>query len=132
MARHRLLVLIAAPLLLALGWQVWLAGQQPAVPSQAAGTRFEFEVIQSYDAKYQGDSPGHMGRSGGLENRKLHVALGDPVFRGEQQVGKVTALGWSRPHGSLEVEFDPLNGARVCVGDTVWIALDGQAKAASR
>src|SRR5215510_3176190 len=122
-------LLFALVLLPTLGLPVWLAGQQPP----AASNRFEFEVIQSYDAKYQGDTPGHMGRSGGLENRKLHVALGDPVFRGEQQVGKVTSLGWSRPHGSLEVEFDPLEGARVCVGDTVWIALDGQPKpAASR
>ncbi|HZN36702.1 MAG TPA: hypothetical protein VFB80_22890 [Pirellulaceae bacterium] len=132
MARHRLLLLVAALLAPALGWQVWLAGQQPAARTQPASNRFEFEVIQSYDARYQGDTPGHMGRSGGLENRKLQVALGDPVFRGEQQVGKVTGLGWSRPHGSLEVEFDPLPAVRVCVGDSVWIALDGQKPAVSR
>jgi hypothetical protein len=108
--------------------------QQPAATTaqpNVVGNRFEFEVIQSYDARYQGDTPGHMGRSGGLENRKLHVALGDPVFRGEQQVGKVTGLGWSRAHGSLEVEFDPIEGARVSVGDLVWIALDGQARPAA-
>ena len=139
MPRHRLLFVVGAILIPALGWQVWLVGQQPvpnAVPAPsgakaaAAANRFEFEVIQSYDARYDGDTPGHMGRSGGLENRKLHVALGDPVFGGEQQIGKVTGLGWSRAHGSLEVEFDPVVGARVCVGDVVWLALDGQPKPA--
>jgi hypothetical protein len=124
---------LALALLVAGGWQVWLSGQQPA-PAKAApaGNRFEFEVIQSYDARYEGDTPGHIGRSGGLDGRKPHVALGDPVFRGEQQVGKVTGLSWSRGQGSLEVEFDPVGGARVSVGDAVWLALDGQANPAAK
>jgi len=136
MAHSRLFWIAMAGVLLLIVGPLWLSGQQPTpttAPPGAAGNRFEFEVIQSYDARYQGDTPGHMGRSGGLENRKLHVALGDPVFRGDQQIGKVTGLGWSRAHGSLEVEFDPLPGARICVGEQFWIALDGQAKpAASR
>jgi hypothetical protein len=111
---------------------LWISAQQPRVEKAqpAASNRFEFEVISSFDAKYEGDTPGHVGRSGGLENRKLQVALGDPVFRGEQQIGKITGLGWSRVHGSLEVEFDPVNAARICVGDVVWLALDGKPPAA--
>jgi hypothetical protein len=101
----------------------WLQGQQPPVD---AGGRCEFEVVQSHYARFQGDLAGHMGRASGLENRKLQVALGDPIYRGEQQVGKVSFLGWSRPHGSLEVMFSPAANVRVCVGDTVWLALDGK------
>ena len=37
----------------------------------------------------------------------------------------VTGLGFSRLHGTLEVEFQPLDGVRVCVGDLAWIAFDG-------
>lgn len=133
MVRMRFYVIAMLGVLLLIAAPLWLAGQQPAttaVPNPSSN-RFEFEVIQSYDARYQGDTPGHMGRSGGLENRKLHVALGDSVFQGDKQVGKVTGLGWSRVHGSLEVEFDPVAGARVCVGDVVWLALDGQPKPAT-
>lgn len=134
MTRPRLLwAALAVGLLVTGGWQVWLSGQQPA-PAKAApaNNRFEFEVVHSYDAKYEGDTPGHIGRSGGLEGRRPHVALGDPVFRGEKQIGKVTGLSWSRVQGSLEVEFDPIDGTRVSVGDEVWVALDGQAKPAAK
>jgi len=114
------------------GWQLWLSGQQPA-PGKAkdggAGNRLEFEVVQSFDAKYLGDTPGHMGRAGKLENRQLHVALGDPILRGDERVGVVTGLQWNRTNGSLDIEFDPVDHARVCVGDAVWMSLD--AKAAS-
>jgi hypothetical protein len=128
MSRQSWLLIISAGLFLgAIGLEVCSWGQQPA----AAGSRFEFEVVQSFDAKYEGDTPGHVGRSGGLENRKLHVGLGDPIFRGDQQVGKVTGLSWSRAHGSLEVEFDPVADARVCVGDVVWLALDGKPQPAA-
>jgi len=101
-------------------------GQQPAsiAKSEADPNRFEFEVVQSFDAKYEGDTPGHVGRSGGLENRRPLVALGDGVFRGQQKVGVITGLGWSRSHGSLEVEFDPVGDVRICVGDVVWLALN--------
>ena len=106
---------------------LWLAAQQPP---PAAANRCEFEVMQSHTARFQGDAPGHMGRASGLENRKLQVALGDGVYRGEQQVGKVSFLGYSRLHGSLEVMFSPLPNARVCVGDVVWLSLDGPPAAA--
>lgn len=113
------------------GCQLWLVAQQPAVtktnePPRSDPSRFEFEVVQSFNAKYDGDTPGHIGRFGGLEMRRPRVALGDPVFRGEQQIGTVTGLGWSRAHGSLEVEFDPRGDVRICVGDLVWLALDGK------
>jgi hypothetical protein len=121
------LTLLAFGILFAtVGWHSFTSGQQSAAPGQkpaADPNRFEFEVVQSFDAKYQGDSPGHMGKSGGLENRRPHVALGDPVFRGQEKVGVITGLGWSRTHGSLEVEFDPVDDARICVGDEVWLAL---------
>jgi hypothetical protein len=105
------------------------SGQQPAAKAAKAPTdlnRFEFEVVQSFDAKYEGDTPGHMGKSGGLQNRRPQVALGDAVFRGEEKIGVVTGLNWSRTNGSLEVEFDPVGDARICVGDVVWLALNGR------
>jgi hypothetical protein len=105
------------------------AGKVKAQP-KAAADRFEFNVVQSFDAKYEGDAPGHVGRYGGLENRRPQVALGDPVFRGDQQVGKVTGLGWSPVHGSLEVEFDPVADVRIAVGDQVWLRFGEQPAAA--
>jgi hypothetical protein len=114
---------VVAVLLLALA-AVGAAQQAAPKPDKAAELgRFEFEVIESFNAKYEGDTPGHIGKSGGLADRRPHVALGDPVFRGEQKVGVVTGLGWSRAQGSLQVEFDPLDGARIAVGDQVWLTL---------
>jgi len=122
----------AIGLALVAGWQVWSRGQQPATgkAKEAAGAnRLEFEVVQSFDAKYLGDTPGHMGRAGGLENRRPRIALGDPIYRGEEKVGIVTGLEWNRVNHSLDIEFDPHDHARVCVGDAVWMALDGNAPA---
>lgn len=128
-SRSLLAALCCAALITGL-WQVWLHGQQPAAPKSPG--RFEFEVVHSYDAKYQGDTPGHIGRSGGLENRKLQVALGDAVMRGDEHIGRVTGLEWNRSHGSLEIEFDPVGKSRICVGDVVWVALDGKSAAAAK
>ena len=36
----------------------------PALRPAMPGTRFSFEVIESFDAKYEGDTPGHIGRGG--------------------------------------------------------------------
>jgi len=113
-----------------LGWHTLSSGQQPAekaAKATADPNRFEFEVVQSFNAKYEGDTPGHVGKNGGLENRRLQVALGDAVYRGQDKIGIVTGLGWSRTHGSLEVEFDPIGEVRICVGDVVWLALNGRA-----
>lgn len=85
--------------------------------------RFQFEVVESFDARYEGDTPGHMGRHGGLGDAHPQVALGDPVYRDEQQVGVVSGLKWSRAQGSLEVEFDPSSKKRIAVGDVVWLKL---------
>jgi hypothetical protein len=116
------LSIVAAATVL-LGWQIGSPGQQPGPAARpAAESQFEFEVGQSFDAKYQGDSPGHVGRGAGLESRP-NAALGDPVYRGQEQIGTVTALGYSRPHGTLEVEFAPKGNVRISVGDVVWIAL---------
>ena len=126
-ARTPVVALIAAAMLAAAVWPAGTQGQPPAAPAArpADPSRIEFEVAQSFDAKYQGDSAGHLGRATGLEKRQPQVALGDAVYRGQQQIGVVTGLGFSRTHGTLEVEFQPLAGTRISVGDAVWLALDG-------
>ncbi len=124
MQRARLFVGVALGLMIAIGWQLLSSGQQPADKSKDTGNRLEFEVVHSFDSKYLGDTPGHMGRAGGLTMRRPRVALGDNVYRGDERVGLVTHLDWNRVNGSLDVEFDPVDHARVCVGDTVWLVLD--------
>lgn len=120
---------------------VWAAGVVEAADSQVRlalappGTRFEFEVIESHDAAYLGDTPGHMGRDGGLKFRP-NVALGDGVYRseGEQavRVGTITRVLWDRVSGGLTVEFDPTPLVRVAVGQEVWIDLNPAPAAAER
>lgn len=39
------------------------------LPHAPHGTPFHFEVIDSHDAKYLGDTPAHMGKDGGLTVR---------------------------------------------------------------
>lgn len=99
------------------------------LPLPPTGTRFYFDVIQSHDERYAGDTPSHLGRDGGLTSRP-NVALGDPVHRrdGEKDtlVGHVTSVSWDRVSGSLTVEFDPVEKVRVAVGDEVWIDLNPQ------
>lgn len=93
----------------------------------AHGTPFHFEVIESHDAKYLGDTPAHMGKDGGLTVRP-NVALGDHVYRTVNNsttvIGRVTLVLWDRVSGSLTVEFDPEPLHRIAVGDEVWIDLN--------
>src|SRR4051812_25390069 len=77
-----------------------------AQPSGPVSRRFEFQVVQCFDARYLGDSPGHLGR-GSLAGARPDVALGDPVYRGDLRIGKISGLTWDRNKESLEVEFDP-------------------------
>jgi hypothetical protein len=103
---------------------------QARLPPAAPGTRFAFEVIESHDAKYLGDTPGHTGRDGGLDVRP-NVAIGDAVYRDDADgdpvvVGRITAVSWERVSGSLTVEFDPEPLLRIAVGDEVWIDLNPQ------
>ena len=124
---RRLIVL--AVLLAILGiWQLKTRAQQDDVVPHAVlakpGTRFKFEVIESFDAKYVGDTPGHLGRAGGVEHIRPRVALGDGVFRGEKKVGMITSVLWTRVQGALTVEFDPTPGTRISVGDEVWLDLN--------
>jgi hypothetical protein len=117
--------------------QISSSGQQandpPDSPVAKPGTRFNFEVIESFDAKYLGDTPGHMGRAGGLEKIRPSIALGDYVHRGDDKIGVITTIEWQRVQGSLTIEFDPLPLQRVTVGDKVWIDLNpNPAKAASK
>lgn len=102
------------------------------LPRAPHGTPFTFEVIESLDAAYLGDTPSHVGRDGGLEFRP-NIALGDPVFRmvaeaGDEaramRIGSVTRVVWERVSGSLTVEFDPEPLVRVAVGDEVFVDLN--------
>ena len=102
------------------------------LPRAPRGTPFTFEVVESLDAAYLGDTPSHVGRDGGLEVRP-NVALGDPVYRTERdaaedpravRIGTVTRVVWERVSGSLTVEFDPEPLVRIAVGDEVWVDLN--------
>ncbi len=109
-------------------WQL-SSGAQPSdsktsSPLAKPGTRFSFEVIESFDAKYEGDTPGHTGRGGGLENTRPNVALGDNVYRGDKKCGTITGIVWSRVQGGLTIEFDPEPNTRIAVGDVMWVDLN--------
>lgn len=102
----------------------------PAAPKRQHpphGTQFWFEVIESFNAKYEGDTPGHIGRGGGITLHP-HVALGDLVHHRigdeDKAVGVITGLTWDRLKGSLTVEFRPKEDHRIAVGDEVWIDLN--------
>ena len=99
----------------------------PVIEHPAPGTRFWCEVIESFNAKYQGDTPGHIGRGGGLTFHP-HVALGDPVYHRvgdvDRAIGSVTGVLWERLRGSLTVEFRPHEDHRIAVGDEVWVDLN--------
>lgn len=128
----RLGVLMAAMVMtawpLASAWTRAQSEEGEQSNTQAKDGRFEFEVVVSFDEKYEGDTPGHIGRGGGLALVRPNVALKDAVYRGDAQVGTITGVTWDRARGSLEIEFDPSPNVRVAVGDLVWIALDGRAK----
>jgi hypothetical protein len=87
--------------------------------------RFEMQVVESYDAQYEGDEPGHICRFGGLNDMIPKAALGDSIYCGDQKVGVVSGLKWSQAHGSLEIDFDPLPNVRIAIGETVWVKLGG-------
>ena len=101
--------------------------REPVRQHPAPGTPFWFEVIESFNAKYQGDTAGHIGRGGGL-SLQPHVALGDSVHHRvgnvDTVVGSVTGLTWERLSGSLTVEFRNHEGHRIAVGDEVWVDLN--------
>jgi hypothetical protein len=114
---------------------MFLVAVQPAdaadshadLPRPPHGTKFSFEVIDSHDSKYLGDTPAHVGKDGGLTVRP-QVALGDHVYRTEggatKIVGTITQVLWDRVSGSLTVEFSPQPLERIAVGDEVWIDLN--------
>ena len=103
------------------------ADAEAAMPRPPHGTRFHFEVLESRDAQYLGDTPSHSGKDGGHTVRP-QVAIGDAVYRAETDggrlVGRITRVAWNRVSGSLEVEFAPEPLERVAVGDEVWIDLN--------
>jgi hypothetical protein len=105
----------------------WAEDAQSRLPLAPHGTKFLFEVIESHDAVYLGDTPGHMGRDGGLKVRP-NVALGDGVYRTDGEtttrVGTITRAVWDRVSGGLTVEFDPEPLKRIAVGEEVWVDLN--------
>jgi hypothetical protein len=105
----------------------WAEDAQSRLPLAPHGTKFLFEVIESHDAVYLGDTPGHMGRDGGLKVRP-NVAIGDGVYRTDGEtttrVGTITRAVWDRVSGGLTVEFDPEPLRRIAVGDEVWVDLN--------
>jgi hypothetical protein len=119
--RWRLLALIGLGAASAWAWQRSSDAQAPG----ADRSRFSFVVVESFDAQYLGDTPGHIGRGGSLGKARPRVSLGDPVFRGDTRVGKVSRVTWDKPKESLQIEFDPEPLQRVSVGDEVWVGLDG-------
>ena len=135
LSHHRSLSLVLFFPILALLTLLWppLTSNIRAADAQASlvlapnGTPFFFEVIDSHDAKYPGDTPSHLGKDGGLTVRP-NVALHDPVYRTVNKtttvIGKVTLVKWDRVSGSLTVEFVPEPLHRIAVGDEVWIDLN--------
>jgi hypothetical protein len=110
----------------ATGYWSWPSHAQLAPPPSAKGdpSRFDFLVVESFDAQYLHDTPGHIGRGGALGKKAPGIALGDPVFREDTRVGRVSRVVWDRTKESLEIEFDPLsNAGRISVGDAVWVQL---------
>jgi len=96
------------------------------------GTHYWVEVVESFNAKYEGDSPGHIGRGGGIELHP-HVALGDPVYhrigKEDEAIGVIAGVTWDRLKGSLTFEFHPKKEHRIAVGDLVWIDLNPMPRA---
>ena len=119
--------LAALTLSLSVGRPAIAADAHADLPRPPHGTKFSFEVIESHDAKYLGDTPAHVGKDGGLTVRP-QVALGDPVYRTTgtvtKVIGAITQVQWDRVSGSLTVEFDPQPFERIAVGDEVWIDLN--------
>lgn len=104
--------------------------EDPAAPQRQHlphGTQFWFEVVESFNEKYEGDTPGHIGRGGGITLHP-HVALGDPVYHrtgdGNRAIGVITGVVWDRLKSSLTVEFRPKENHRIAVGDEVWVDLN--------
>ena len=117
--RPKAAILATSALAAYLAWDWSSPAQGPA----ANPGRFEFLVVESIDAKYLGDTPGHLGRAS-LGRNSPRMALGDLGVPGRTtKVGKVTHLIWNEARESLDVEFDPEPGQRVAIGDAVWVAL---------
>lgn len=129
--RSKIMAVVLATSTTLAGWAAWatfgptsrLARADPG--RQAVPVRFEFLVVESFDARYFQDTPGHLGRaaSGRVVPR---IALNDPVMRGTTKVGRITHLIWNEARESLEVEFDPQPDARIAVGDPVWVAVPAE------
>jgi hypothetical protein len=119
-------LIVAAVGTIGAGW-VWTATTRAQLTANR--TKFEFLIVESYDAQYLGDSPGHIGKAGGLGHTAPNIALEDPVYHDKVRIGKVAHLTWDEAKESLEVEFDPEPNRRISIGDSVWIPLGGPSAA---
>lgn len=131
-----LAVLAAVPVL-----ATWQVAPTRAQQVPASATRTELAVVESFDSKYLGDTPGHIAH-GRIGKERPDVALGDPVYHGDRLIGKVTGVTWDRTRESLDVEFDPepyeldekgrpAAPNRVAVGIDVWIPMGGSKASAA-
>lgn len=118
--RHALIIVMSLFALAAV-WKLTSAAQPASneLRNHDPG-RYEFEIVESFNAKYLGDTPGHAGRAGDLKVRP-HIALGDSVYRGKTLVGSVSGVTWDRARGALTVEFDPEPDLRIAIGDIAWV-----------
>jgi len=120
-------ILICGLILTLVVWEVaTLAQPQNNLPlaepqaKNADPAHLEFEIVESIDAEYLGDTPAHTGRRGGLTFQP-HIALGDPVFRGDKKIGRVSSVTWDRARGGLTIELSPHPLMRIAVGDVAWV-----------
>lgn len=124
MAIWALLLGVATAVLVPLMADDPVVPRPPSTAQVTSGHQFRFEVVESFDARYAGDTPGHIGRGGGISGHP-HVALGDEVYRvgpgSDRAIGVVTGVKWDRLKESLTVEFHPRGDDRIAVGDEVWL-----------
>lgn len=119
-------VIICGLILTLAVWEVaTMAQTQSPPPSEPVAksldpSHLEFEIVESNDAQYLGDSPAHTGRRGGLTFQP-HIALGDPVYRGNVKIGRVSGVTWDRARGGLTIELNPHPLLRIAVGDVAWV-----------
>lgn len=101
----------------------FVAAQSPAEPLRptAATPRDQsrLEVIEIFDAKYAGDTPGCVAVQ--KVTSPPRISLGDAVHRDGVTVGHLTAAAWNDETHVLRIEFDPSTGARTRISDVITL-----------
>ncbi|MGC3969051.1 MAG: hypothetical protein QM775_17305 [Pirellulales bacterium] len=80
--------------------------QLPIAADAAPPDTFPFVVVESFDAKYEGDTPGHLGRHGGLGDRVPRSCAGGCGLSRRRRRGQGGRHGDqpqmdARPRGSI-------------------------------